>query len=868
MTYQSSYKPVSPTAANVQTPDDPFYNQTNKFALDQAKIIGDESLEQTNAGLEKLSQYSKTALDMFTNLKGAVQRNAYTRGLIAGAKPATADQEETKKTGDAAAGELAKTASKAHKNGEPQGLVNQLLGASLGWQRGVEQGRFNQTMQELPLYLKKLASDNNWDQLPPEEYQVAMKEASAAFIRQTGLDGEPIYWNPDNQLLLHQTAQKAIKSAVATHTARYDLMQAGANQEQAFNILGTTIDEAAETGDYTAVSKAYHQAGVAAFVNKANTSRAIAVKRRHDYMKRMYVNGSPEVREAIENFIILDGPGKGKKFGVHRKYLIQEWKRDADSTKVQDYRTEQTLKQQASDEASRKFLKQYSEDGYISPAEIDDYINNHHDSTLPLPNWVRLSQNEHTRGREESNREDWKRFTEADIYKDEKALRELMHNSGVNPAVRRAAANALKDLQKSGDAQHKHEYEGIENAVEIQAKISQTGKNSLHGNAIEQQLKREYLLKQAELIKENEVAKGRKLTSQEIKLVQQQAAQSVIDSFHERLREDEDNKDAAFYQDGTGFPNIIKELTKGLPATVQDRVETANDLFNANGTEAITDKRLFNLTHEELRNNMEVPPAVKEFARIHGMNSLELWQDHLKKAHGIEMKQVSTRGFNVSMFPEYVQRLLAGETGSIHRVNRAITESSMIGGSTPDYDNRKFTYIPEHRAFLDMIAFAEGTYGEPNSGYSTKVGFGQFDHMAGHDRVKPKGQISDASGRYQFLSTTWDNVGGGAMTPEAQDWGAMRLALARLGLPQNMQGVQTFMNRLKTEGLSANIIDALAPEWASMPNLFGPDHKGRVGTGTSYYGQGGKSLSQLQNFYNKILKRYRGSSAQKWTHEV
>lgn len=29
-------------------------------------------------------------------------------------------------------------------------------------------------------------------------------------------------------------------------------------------------------------------------------------------MKRMYVNGSPEVREAIENFIILDGPGKGK----------------------------------------------------------------------------------------------------------------------------------------------------------------------------------------------------------------------------------------------------------------------------------------------------------------------------------------------------------------------------------------------------------------------------------------------------------------------------------------------------------------------------------------------------------------------------
>ena len=55
------------------------------------------------------------------------------------------------------------------------------------------------------------------------------------------------------------------------------------------------------------------------------------------------------------------------------------------------------------------------------------------------------------------------------------------------------------------------------------------------------------------------------------------------------------------------------------------------------------------------------------------------------------------------------------------------------------------------------------------------------------------------------------------------------------------------MNRLRTEGLSGSIIDALAPEWASMPTLA---------TGTSYYGQGGKSLNQLQNFYNKVLRQY------------
>jgi len=170
-----------------------------------------------------------------------------------------------------------------------------------------------------------------------------------------------------------------------------------------------------------------------------------------------------------------------------------------------------------------------------------------------------------------------------------------------------------------------------------------------------------------------------------------------------------------------------------------------------------------------------------------------------------------------------------------------------LNGTTPNYDNRSFTYVPEHRALLDLISFAEGTYDQPNSGYSTKVGFSQFNHMNGHDRVIPSGQISDASGRYQFLSTTWANVGSGAMTPEAQDWGATRLVLMRLNLPQNASGLKVLMNRLKTEGLTKEFIDALAPEWASLPTMA---------TGTSYYGQGGKSYEELTEFYSRVLGTY------------
>lgn len=64
-----------------------------------------------------------------------------------------------------------------------------------------------------------------------------------------------------------------------------------------------------------------------------------------------------------------------------------------------------------------------------------------------------------------------------------------------------------------------------------------------------------------------------------------------------------------------------------------------------------------------------------------------------------------------------------------------------------------------------------------------------------------------------------------------------------------MRGVTPEM--LKSEGMSDVVIDKLAPEFASFPNLFGPDAKGRYGTNTSYYGQGGKSADFIRDLYNK-----------------
>ena len=91
---------------------------------------------------------------------------------------------------------------------------------------------------------------------------------------------------------------------------------------------------------------------------------------------------------------------------------------------------------------------------------------------------------------------------------------------------------------------------------------------------------------------------------------------------------------------------------------------------------------------------------------------------------------------------------------------------------------------------------------------------------------------------------------GGAMTPERQDQGAIKLVMRRL----NQAGIKVssaaeLEKLLQKEGMSKRITDALAPEWASFPNLMGPDAQGRTGTNTSYYGQGGKDYETLNKFF-------------------
>ena len=141
------------------------------------------------------------------------------------------------------------------------------------------------------------------------------------------------------------------------------------------------------------------------------------------------------------------------------------------------------------------------------------------------------------------------------------------------------------------------------------------------------------------------------------------------------------------------------------------------------------------------------------------------------------------------------------------------------------------------QVFLDLIAFAEGTDQYPSDGYYTMFTGKQFDDLADHPRQlicapTRKGRIcSTAAGRYQFLSTTWDDLGYSSFSEENQDKGALDLLS-----PEVLQAVDD--GEWETAIMGANRI------WASFPG--------------DVYGQGGKSMDVMLEFVEKRMKELGG----------
>lgn len=167
------------------------------------------------------------------------------------------------------------------------------------------------------------------------------------------------------------------------------------------------------------------------------------------------------------------------------------------------------------------------------------------------------------------------------------------------------------------------------------------------------------------------------------------------------------------------------------------------------------------------------------------------------------------------------------------------------GGSTAAYDVSGDPVAeglePEQKAFLNMIAGGESG-GKYNVRY-TPQGGAPFEGYGRHPGIMepgPHGQ-SSAAGRYQFTQSTWNDLGGGDFSPARQDQQALALARrdyrARTG--------RDFDRDLKN-GVSDQMIDALAPTWAALKS-----NRGRHAS-----------------TYRASLDRYRGSGAGPTTPET
>lgn len=139
------------------------------------------------------------------------------------------------------------------------------------------------------------------------------------------------------------------------------------------------------------------------------------------------------------------------------------------------------------------------------------------------------------------------------------------------------------------------------------------------------------------------------------------------------------------------------------------------------------------------------------------------------------------------------------------------------------------------KAFLDVIAYAEGTSNVSQNGYDVALGDylivgytkDTLDIPHGNKNWLKESKSSSAAGRYQFVGTTWSNLKGGnkAFSSTNQDIRAKDLVRSQTG----SLNIDNIINPDKPNGFDKeyfyNIIEKLKPTWTSFKNLNGLNPK-------------------------------------------
>lgn len=161
-----------------------------------------------------------------------------------------------------------------------------------------------------------------------------------------------------------------------------------------------------------------------------------------------------------------------------------------------------------------------------------------------------------------------------------------------------------------------------------------------------------------------------------------------------------------------------------------------------------------------------------------------------------------------------------------------LTPSTYDPVSAPDY-----AVADNVRAFLDMLAYSEGTSGP--DGYRTLFGGGLFESYLDHPRqyfpfTDGAGRTlkTSAAGRYQFLARTWDELakklGLADFRPSNQDAAALELIRQRGALDD------------VKSGRVSQAVAKCSKIWASLPGAgYSQPERKLASLLTAYRGAGG-----------------------------
>jgi muramidase (phage lysozyme) len=163
---------------------------------------------------------------------------------------------------------------------------------------------------------------------------------------------------------------------------------------------------------------------------------------------------------------------------------------------------------------------------------------------------------------------------------------------------------------------------------------------------------------------------------------------------------------------------------------------------------------------------------------------------------------------------------------------------NFVSCQTPLDVDQLFTYLcdPKVQAFLDTIAYAEGTFND--MGYRTQFTYKYFSDLSGHpsqvlcSQYKGKPLCSTAAGRYQFLKKTWDLL---APQIKAHNFGPLNQDLAALALLEQHNAIPLILGNEIIKALAA-----VKEVWASLPD--------------SPYKQPTMNALTLQKIYNQRYK--------------